>query len=123
MRSLTVRKSASFCACRSLRGSIWRQSFMGQVVRENRGDRIRGRPTASERVPDERTLLHGPGYPVADYPQTAEVLETGVPRALTLMDPDVDDAEATVLREQGFGAVVMMPLDVNRAVWGLVEVY
>ena len=77
----------------------------------------------AERVPDERTLLHGQGYLVSDYPQTAEVLETRVPRALTLADPDVDDAEASVLREQGFGAVVMVPLDVNGAVWGLVEVY
>jgi transcriptional regulator with GAF, ATPase, and Fis domain len=77
----------------------------------------------AERVPDERTLLHGQGYLVSDYPQTAEVLQTGVPRALTLTDPDVDDAEATVLREQGFGAVVMVPLDVNGGVWGLVEVY
>jgi transcriptional regulator with GAF, ATPase, and Fis domain len=77
----------------------------------------------AERVPDERTLLHGQGYLVSDYPQTAEVLETRVPRALTLADPDVDDAEATVLREQGFGSVVMVPLDVHGAVWGLVEVY
>ena len=46
-----------------------------------------------------------------------------MPRALTLADPDVDDAEATVLREQGFGSVVMVPLDVHGAVWGLVEVY
>jgi len=77
----------------------------------------------AERVPDERTLLHGQGYLVSDYPQTAEVLRTRVPCALTLADPDVDDAEATVLREQGFAAVVMVPLDINGAVWGLVEVY
>jgi transcriptional regulator with GAF, ATPase, and Fis domain len=77
----------------------------------------------AERVPDERTLLHGQGYLVSDYPQTAEVLRTRVPRALTLADPVVDDAEATVLREQGFAAVVMVPLDINGAVWGLVEVY
>ena len=77
----------------------------------------------AERVPDERTLLHGQGYLVPDYPQTAEVLETGVPRALTLADPDVDEAEASVLRDQGFGSLVMVPLDVNGALWGLVEVY
>src|SRR5262249_38871030 len=77
----------------------------------------------AERVPDERTLLHGQGYLVSDYPQTAEVLETGVPRALTLDDRDVDEAEASVLVEQGFGSLVMAPLVVNGAIWGLVEVY
>ena len=77
----------------------------------------------AELVPDERTLLHGQGYLVPDYPQTAEVLETGVPRALTLADPDVDEAEASVLRDQGFASLVMVPLDVNGALWGLVEVY
>ena len=77
----------------------------------------------AERVPDERTLLHGQGYLVSDYPQTAEVLETSVPRALTLSDPDVDEAEASVLVEQGFASLVMVPLDVNGVTWGLVEVY
>ena len=77
----------------------------------------------AERVPDDRTLLHGQGYLVSDYPQTAEVLETGVPRALTLADPHVDEAEASVLREQGFASLVMVPLDVNGGIWGLVEVY
>ena len=77
----------------------------------------------AERVPDERTLLHGQGYLVSDYPQTAEVLATNVPRALTLADPDVDEAEASVLREQGFGSLVMVPLELGGAIWGLVEVY
>jgi transcriptional regulator with GAF, ATPase, and Fis domain len=77
----------------------------------------------AERVPDDRTLLHGQGYLVSDYPQTAEVLETGVPRTLTLDDTELDEAEASVLREQGFGALVMVPLEVNGATWGLVEVY
>src|SRR3954453_11199514 len=34
MRSLTVRKSASFCACRSLLESICGESFMRHDVRE-----------------------------------------------------------------------------------------
>jgi hypothetical protein len=46
-----------------------------------------------------------------------------VPRALTLDDPDVDEAEASVLVEQGFGSLVMAPLVVNGVIWGLVEVY
>jgi GAF domain-containing protein len=77
----------------------------------------------AEHVPEGRTLLHGQGYLVSDYPQTGEVLQTLVPRGLTLTDPGVDDAEASVLREQGYAALVMTPLLVNGALWGLVEVY
>jgi GAF domain-containing protein len=77
-----------------------------------------------ERVPEGwRSLQSGQGYLVSDYPLTAEVLGTGQPQALTLDDPDVDEAEATILREQGFGALVMAPLELNGKVWGLVEVY
>ena len=77
-----------------------------------------------ERVPEgRRSLQSGQGYLVSDYPLTAEVLGTRRPQALTLDDPDVDEAEATILREQGFGALVMAPLELNGAVWGLVELY
>jgi GAF domain-containing protein len=77
----------------------------------------------AERVPGDRSLLQGQGYLVPDYPQTAEVLRTGIPRTLTIDDPDVDEAEARVLREQGYGSLVMLPLEINGGTWGLVEVY
>jgi GAF domain-containing protein len=77
----------------------------------------------AERVPGGGTLQMGQGYLVPDFPQTAEVLRTREPRALTLDDPDVDPAEATVLRAHGFGALVMFTLELNGSVWGLVEVY
>jgi GAF domain-containing protein len=77
----------------------------------------------TERVPPDRTLLHGQGYLVSDYPQTAEVLATKVPRTLTLDDPVVDAAEAAVLREQRFASLLMTPLLVNGDTWGLVEIY
>lgn len=77
----------------------------------------------AERVSDGGTLQQGQGYLVPDYPQTAEVLETLQPRTLTLDDPDVDEAEASVLREHGFGSLVMLPLIMSGSVWGLVEVY
>jgi len=77
----------------------------------------------AEKVPPNRSLLHGQGYLVSEYPQTGEVLATGVPRALTLDDHDVDDSEASVLREQGFASLVMTPLLVGGETWGLVEVY
>ena len=77
----------------------------------------------AEHVPDTGTLQQGQGYLVSDYPQTEEVLLTREPRALTLDDPLVDDAEARLLRELGFGALLMTALELNGEVWGLVEVY
>jgi hypothetical protein len=77
----------------------------------------------AERAPEGVTLQSGQGYLVPDYPQTQEVLATGRPRALTLDDGDVDEAEASVLRAYGFGALLMLRLDVNGGTWGLVELY
>jgi GAF domain-containing protein len=77
----------------------------------------------AERMPGGGTLQMGQGYLVPDFPQTAEVLRTREPRSLTLDDADVDPAEATVLRAHGFGALAMFTLELNGAVWGLVEVY
>jgi hypothetical protein len=77
----------------------------------------------AERIPGGGTLQMGQGYLVPDFPQTAEVLQTGEPRRLTLDDVDVDPAEAMVLRTHGFGALAMFTLELNGAVWGLVEVY
>jgi GAF domain-containing protein len=77
----------------------------------------------AERITGGGTLQQGEGYLVPDYPQTVLVLETRMPVALTLDDPDVDEAEASVLRQHGFGSLVMLPLELNDEVWGLVEVY
>ena len=74
-------------------------------------------------MPDGTTLLQGQGYLVPDYPQTAEVLQTGTPRALTLADPDLDAAEASVLHTHGFGSLVMVPLILQGEPWGLCEAY
>src|SRR5439155_19107872 len=60
---------------------------------------------------------------VDDYPQTKEVLESGVPRAVSLADESVDESEAFVLRKLGLHAVLMLPLRVRGRSWGLVEVY
>jgi GAF domain-containing protein len=77
----------------------------------------------TERVQTGSTLQSGQGYLVPDYPQTSQVLETRVPRTLTLDDPDVDAGEAAILRGLGYGSLVMLPLEINGHVWGLVEVY
>jgi transcriptional regulator with GAF, ATPase, and Fis domain len=77
----------------------------------------------AEHAPPGTTLQLGQGYLVSDFPQTGEVLDTGTPRTLTLNDPDVDAAEASVLNDLGFGALLMMRLELNGSTWGLVEVY
>jgi len=77
----------------------------------------------AERVPDGTTLLQGQGYLISEFPETADVLETRKPRALTLADHDLDPAEASVLRAHGFGSLVMVPLLLQGEVWGLVEAY
>ena len=70
-----------------------------------------------------KTIQLGQGYLVSDYPETARVLSERAPRALTLDDTDVDPAEAAILRELGFGSLLMLPLVLQGEPWGLVEVY
>ncbi len=77
----------------------------------------------AEWVRDGTGLQQGQGYLVSDFPETAEVLASRNPRALTLDDADLDPGEAFILREHGFGSLVMLPLDLNGAAWGLVEIY
>ena len=72
---------------------------------------------------DGRSIQLGQGYLVPDYPATARVLAAGEPRSMTLDDPDVDEAEAGVLRELGFGSLLMLPLRVEGEPWGLVEIF
>ena len=72
---------------------------------------------------DGTGLQQGQGYLVSDFPETAEVLASRNPRALTLDDADLDSGEAFILREHGFGSLVMLPLDLNGVPWGLVEIY
>ena len=77
----------------------------------------------AERVHGGGGLQQGQGYLVSDFPQTAEVLDSRRPRALTLDDEDLDAGEERILREHGFGSLLMLPLDLNGSAWGLVEVY
>jgi GAF domain-containing protein len=77
----------------------------------------------AERTPDGGTLQQGQGFLVSDFPQTAEVLRSREPLAITLDDPNLDAAEADVLREYGFGSLLMLALELDGNAWGLVEVY
>ena len=62
-------------------------------------------------------------YRIADFPLTAEVLETADARTVSFVDGDVDPAEAFVLRDLGMNALLMLPLRVHGTSWGLVELY
>jgi GAF domain-containing protein len=77
----------------------------------------------AEHALEERTLLLGQGYLVPDYPLTQAVLSSGLPRALTLADADIDAGETSVLEELGYASLLMLPLPIGGATWGLVEVY
>jgi HD domain/GAF domain len=77
---------------------------------------------ASHATPPWR-VDQGTAFLVEDYPQTAEVLESGEPRAVALSDEQVDESEAFVLRKLGMHSVLMLRLRVRDRAWGLVEVY
>ena len=62
-------------------------------------------------------------YRVGDFPLTAEVLETGEPRAVSFLDEDVEPAQAFVLRELGMNALLMLSLRIDSRPWSLVELY
>jgi GAF domain-containing protein len=69
------------------------------------------------------TLQLGQGYLVPDYPKTEEVLRFGTAYTATIDDPGADPAEAGVIRELGFGALLILPLQAAGDAWGLVELY
>jgi len=62
-------------------------------------------------------------YLVSDFPLTRDVLDRREPRAMSFVDDRIDRAEAFVLRELNMNSLLMLPLLVDDAVWGLLEVY
>jgi len=70
-----------------------------------------------------RTLQLGQGFLVTDFPETQAMLADGRPRLITLTDASVDSSEAQLLQEFGFGALLMLRLDLGGQPWGLVEIY
>ena len=65
----------------------------------------------------------GHGYLISDYPLTRAVIEEREPRTVFLDDPKADPAEAALLRELGFGSLLMAAIEVGDKAWGLIEVY
>jgi GAF domain-containing protein len=76
-----------------------------------------------EVVQPGRSLIIGQGYVLSDFPLTREVLDNREPRPVSVFDLDADPAEADLLRELGYEALLMAPLVVGDETWGLVEVY
>jgi transcriptional regulator with GAF, ATPase, and Fis domain len=72
---------------------------------------------------DEAAIGLGQGFLISDFPATAVVMSTGAPATLTLADDRADETEARLLRELGFASLLMLPLEVRRERWGLIEVY
>jgi GAF domain-containing protein len=65
----------------------------------------------------------GHGYLISDYPLTREVIEGREPRTVFSRDPNADPAEVRLLNELGFDSLLMLAIESEGAVWGLVEVY
>jgi GAF domain-containing protein len=65
----------------------------------------------------------GHGYLISDYPLTRAVIEEHEPRTVFVGDADADANEVKLLRELGFDSVLMVAIEAEDGVWGLVEVY
>ena len=70
-----------------------------------------------------RTDRLGHGYLISDYPLTRAVVEERRPRTVFAGDSDADRAEAELLAELGFDSLLMVAIESDDRVWGLVEVY
>ena len=58
----------------------------------------------------DRQVARGVNYYLADYPATAEVLDSGVLRSISTADPAADPGELFVLREMEMAAVLLIPV-------------
>jgi diguanylate cyclase (GGDEF)-like protein len=62
-------------------------------------------------------------YLISDFPLTERALCTGESRSVSFLDPDIDRAEAFVLRGLSMNCVLLLPLHVGGTPWALVELY
>jgi diguanylate cyclase (GGDEF)-like protein len=103
--------------CRALTSAL--SATAAQVSRRD-GERLVDLASYALRDVDLGTQT---AYLVGDFPLTVEVFERREPRAMSFVDDRIDRAEAFVLRELGMNSLLMLPLLVGDAAWGLVEVY
>jgi hypothetical protein len=79
--------------------------------------------SVAEHSPSGRSLSLGQGFLVSDFPLTGEVIERRRTEVLSVADEDADPAEAELLKQLGFEALLMAVLVVSGEPWALVEVY
>lgn len=72
---------------------------------------------------DGDRLFLGYGYLISEYPLTREVLERREPRSVSVDEQNGDEREASILRQLGYDALLMLPLECEEKAWALVEVY
>src|SRR6266536_6707294 len=77
----------------------------------------------AEHARDGRTLVLGHGYLISDFPLTEEALRNGEPHCVSVLDPDPDPREATLLGELSLDSLLMLPLMGPAGGWGLAEIY
>jgi len=77
----------------------------------------------AERARDDRTLVLGHGYLISDFPLTEAALRHDEPHCVSLLDPDPDPREASLLRELKLDSLLMLPLMGPAGGWGLAEIY
>ncbi len=65
----------------------------------------------------------GASYPLSDYPATAHVLRQRQPLVVRLDDPTADEWERALLEEEGWGAMLALPMVVRNEVIGLAELF
>ncbi len=71
--------------------------------------------------PASRAAEIEPSYPLADYPATRRLLETGIEMVVEVDDPAADPDEVAYLRTIGQRSMVMIPLIVRGRAIGSVE--
>jgi transcriptional regulator with GAF, ATPase, and Fis domain len=62
-------------------------------------------------------------YLISDFPLTQAVLDDGAPRSVWLEDAEADPSESALMRRLGFDSLLLLRLDCDTNLWGLLEVY
>ena len=89
----------------------------GICIWDEAGDRLL---TAGYHPPSRAAEIE-PSYPLADYPATRRLLETGIEMVVEVGDPTADADEVAYLRSIGQRSMVMIPLIVRGRAIGSVE--
>ena len=76
-----------------------------------------------ETLSEHDWLRSGERFDLGDYPTTARAIADQVPGQIVPGDPLADQAEVDLLRDAGFGTVLMVPVVLGGVTVGLLELY